>query len=97
MAKGFTVKAKNPTKAKADAPEFDYDKAREMVRGKSVVFCLPGRGVSYQFLNKNNKEIAPGSLGAGPRQFSTDFLIQKLRKLLPEFLGLDPRNFLPIS
>ena len=50
MAKGFTVKAKNPTKGKADAPEFDYDKAREMVRGKSVVFCLPGRGVSYTYL-----------------------------------------------
>ena len=50
MAKGFTVKAKNPSKAKKDAPEFDYDKAREMVRGKSIVFCLPGRGVSYTYL-----------------------------------------------
>ena len=47
MAKGFTVKAKAPTTA---AQEFDYDKAREMVRGKSVVFCLPGRGVSYTYL-----------------------------------------------
>ena len=46
--KGFTVKAKSPVKAKE--PEFDYDKAREMVKGKTVVFCLPGRGVSYTFL-----------------------------------------------
>ena len=28
--------------------------------------------IFYRFLNENNKEIAPGSLGAGPRQFSTD-------------------------
>ena len=48
MAKGFTVKAKTPKKS--DAPEWDYDKAKELVRGKTVVFCLPGRGVSYTFL-----------------------------------------------
>ena len=45
MAKGFTVKAKSPAVAKT--PEWDYDKAREMIKGKTVVFCLPGRGVSY--------------------------------------------------
>ena len=51
MAKGFTVKAKNPVKKKAAAPpEFDYAKAKEMVKGKTIVFCLPGRGVSYIFL-----------------------------------------------
>ena len=51
MAKGFTVKAKNPVKKKAEKPpEFDYAKAKEMIKGKTVVFCLPGRGVSYQFL-----------------------------------------------
>ena len=51
MAKGFTVKAKNPVKKKAvAAPEFDYAKAKEMIKGKTVVFCLPGRGVSYNFL-----------------------------------------------
>ena len=44
MAKGFTVKAKSPTVNKA--PEWDYDKAKEMVKGKAIVFCLPGRGVS---------------------------------------------------
>mgnify|MGYP003348045416 CR=1 FL=1 len=48
MTKGFTVKAKSPVVAKE--PEWDYNKAREMVRGKTVVFCLPGRGVSYTFL-----------------------------------------------
>ena len=50
MAKGFTVKAKNPKKAKAPtnaAPQYDYAKAKEMIKGKTVVFCLPGRGVSY--------------------------------------------------
>ena len=48
MAKGFTVKAKSPVVKKE--PEWDFDKAREMMKGKTVVFCLPGRGVSYQFL-----------------------------------------------
>ena len=47
MAKGFTVKA--PT-LKVTAPEWDYDKIKERMRGKSIVFCLPGRGCSYQFL-----------------------------------------------
>ena len=32
MAKGFTVKAKSPVVKKE--PDFDYDKAREMVKGK---------------------------------------------------------------
>ena len=49
MGKGFTVKAKSPV-AKPKEPEWDYDKAREMIRNKTVVFCLPGRGVSYAFL-----------------------------------------------
>ena len=50
MAKGFTVKAKAPAKPKAAEQEWDYDKAREMLKGKTVVFCLPGRGVSYTYL-----------------------------------------------
>ena len=51
MAKGFTVKAKYPVKKKAPVtPQYDYAKAREMIKGKTVVFCLPGRGVSYTFL-----------------------------------------------
>ena len=49
MAKGFTVKAKTP-KTKKKEEEWEYDKAKEMLKGKSVVFCLPGRGVSYTYL-----------------------------------------------
>ena len=48
MAKGFTVKAKSPVAKKA--PEWDYNLARQLIRGKTIVFCLPGRGVSYNFL-----------------------------------------------
>ncbi len=48
MAKGFTVKTAAPTKKKKD--DFDLAAAKEMIRGKTIVFCLPGRGVSYQFL-----------------------------------------------
>ena len=52
MAKGFTVKAKNPKPKKTAnaAPQYDYAKAKEMIKGKTVVFCLPGRGVSYTLL-----------------------------------------------
>ena len=50
MAKGFTVKAKSPTKKTSDTPEWDYAKAKEMVKGKTIVFCLPGRMVSYTYL-----------------------------------------------
>ena len=50
MAKGFTIKANTPKKKKAKEPEWDYNKARELIAGKTVVFCLPGRGVSYTFL-----------------------------------------------
>ena len=49
MAKGFTVKAKAP-EASSTEQEWDYEKAKEMVRGKAIVFCLPGRGVSYTYL-----------------------------------------------
>ena len=50
-AKGFTVKsAAAKAKKEAKAPEWDYDKAKQMIAGKTVVFCLPGRGVSYTFL-----------------------------------------------
>mgnify|MGYP003313465106 CR=1 FL=1 len=48
MAKGFTVKAAAPTKKKAE--EWNYDEIKERMRGKAIVFCLPGRGCSYQFL-----------------------------------------------
>ena len=47
MAKGFTVKASKPKKNKQDIPEWDYEAIKERWRGKKIVFCLPGRGVSY--------------------------------------------------
>ena len=49
MAKGFTVKASKPKTKKAEA-DWDYDAIKQRMRGKAIVFCLPGRGVSYQFL-----------------------------------------------
>ena len=49
MAKGFTVKAKNPPKKNVES-EWDYDKAWELLRGKNLVFCMPGRGCSFVFL-----------------------------------------------
>ena len=44
MAKGFTVKAKSPAATKEAKPEWDYDAIKERMRGKTIVFCLPGRG-----------------------------------------------------
>jgi len=49
MAKGFTVKAAVP-KQKKNENTFDIAECRQLIRGKTIVFCLPGRGVSYQFL-----------------------------------------------
>ena len=51
MAKGFTVKAKAPTVNK-NVDDFDLAAAKEMIKGKAVVFCLPGRGCSYTFLEE---------------------------------------------
>ena len=48
MAKGFTVKANTP-KPKAKE-EWDIAAIKERMKGKAIVFCLPGRGVSYIFL-----------------------------------------------
>ena len=49
MAKGFTVKASAPKK-KENTELWDYDAIKERMKGKAIVFCLPGRGVSYTFL-----------------------------------------------
>ena len=49
MAKGFTVKAKTPIKQKK-GPEWDIEAIKGRMRGKRIVFCLPGRGCSYVFL-----------------------------------------------
>jgi len=48
MAKGFKVKT--ATAPQQDGPEWDYEAIKERMRGKSIVFCLPGRGCSYIFL-----------------------------------------------
>ena len=40
MARGFTVKASATVAANKEL-EWDYELAKEMVRGKSIVFCLP--------------------------------------------------------
>ena len=47
MAKGFTVKANAPKKK---AEEWDIDAIKARMKGKTIVFCLPGRGCSYIFL-----------------------------------------------
>ena len=47
MAKGFTVKAAAPNKKKED---WDIPAIKERMKGKKIVFCLPGRGCSYIFL-----------------------------------------------
>ena len=49
MAKGFTVKAKAPTKT-GKGPEWDYEAIKARMKGKTIVFCLPGRGCSFTFL-----------------------------------------------
>ena len=47
MAKGFTVKANAPTQKKE---EWDIAAIKERMKGKTIVFCLPGRGCSFIFL-----------------------------------------------
>jgi len=72
MAKGFTVKAKTPTK-KSTKPEWDYDLAKQLMKGKAIVFCLPGRGVSYTFL-KNFVQLCFDLVQAGASiQISQDY------------------------
>ena len=49
MAKGFKVVTTPPaTEQKEDW--WAVEKGKELIKGKSFVFCLPGRGVSYIFL-----------------------------------------------
>ena len=59
MAKGFKVVTTPPEKGGKGAKdgEFTIDKARELVKGKTFIFCLPGRNVSYIFL-KNFVQLA---------------------------------------
>ena len=48
MAKGFTVKTVPPKKVKG--PEWDIEAIKGRMKGKKIVFCLPGRGCSYTFM-----------------------------------------------
>ena len=48
MAKGFTVKATAPRPKKTE--EWDIAAIKERMKGKTIVFCLPGRGCSFIFL-----------------------------------------------
>jgi len=49
MAKGFTVKATAP-RPSTTTEDWDYGAIKERMKGKSIVFCLPGRGSSFIFL-----------------------------------------------
>jgi hypothetical protein len=71
MAKGFTVKAKKA--AEEEQPLFNKEACLERIRGKSIVFCLPGRGVSYIFL-KNFVQLCFDLVQAGASiQISQDY------------------------
>jgi len=72
MAKGFTVKAAAP-EAKPLEDEFDLQAAKELIKGKTIVFCLPGRGVSYVYL-KNFVQLCFDLVQAGAAiQISQDY------------------------
>ena len=49
MAKGFKVVTTPPATEKKE-DWWSVEKGKELIKGKSIVFCLPGRGVSYIFL-----------------------------------------------
>ena len=58
---------------KGDDNEFSIEKAKELIKGKSVVFCLPGRGVSYTFL-KNFVQLCFDLVQSGASiQISQDY------------------------
>ena len=70
MAKGFTVKAKAPTKKE---PSWDIPAIKERMKGKTIVFCLPGRGCSYTFL-KNFVQLCFDMVQSGMSiQISQDY------------------------
>ena len=50
MAKGFKVVTKPPTSSGSGSDDFNLEEAKKMIKDKSIVFCLPGRGVSYTYL-----------------------------------------------
>ena len=70
MAKGFKVKPKTPVQKE---PEWDYELAKALIKGKKIVFCLPGRGVSYTYL-KNFVQLCFDIVQAGGGiQISQDY------------------------
>ena len=70
MAKGFTVKAKAPTK---EAPSWDIPAIKARMKGKTIVFCLPGRTCSYTFL-KNFVQLCFDMVQSGMSiQISQDY------------------------
>ena len=70
MAKGFKVKPKDSVQQE---PEWDYELAKSLIRGKKIVFCLPGRGVSYTYL-KNFVQLCFDIVQAGGGiQISQDY------------------------
>ena len=70
MAKGFKVKSKAPVQKE---PEWDYELAKALIKGKKIVFCLPGRGVSYTYL-KNFVQLCFDIVQAGGGiQISQDY------------------------
>ena len=70
MAKGFTVKAKNPISKKED---WDIPAIKARMKGKTIVFCLPGRGCSYTFL-KNFVQLCFDMVQSGMSiQISQDY------------------------
>ena len=70
MAKGFKVKPKTQVNAE---PEWDYELAKALIKGKKIVFCLPGRGVSYTYL-KNFVQLCFDIVQAGGGiQISQDY------------------------
>ena len=71
MAKGFTVKANAPKKKKE--AEWDIAAIKERMKGKTIVFCLPGRGCSYTFL-KNFVQLCFDMVQSGMSiQISQDY------------------------
>jgi hypothetical protein len=64
MTKGFTVKAKKVQEPEEDEVLFNREECLERIRGKKIVFCLPGRGVSYIFL-KNFVQLCFDLVQAG--------------------------------
>lgn len=48
MAKGFTVKVKEPPAE--ESIELIVERAKNKLKGKVIVFCLPGRMISYSFM-----------------------------------------------